>query len=73
MRDLYGIDVSPELISTVTDAVHEQVAERQNRPLDPLYALVFFDALRVKVRAGRERVSRGCLVSLWVRLGEVRQ
>jgi len=50
LRDLYGIDVSPELISTVTDAVHEQVAEWQNRPLDPLYALVFFDALRVKVR-----------------------
>jgi putative transposase len=50
LRDLYGIDVSPELISTVTDAVHEQVAEWQNRPLEPLYALVFFDALRVKVR-----------------------
>ena len=50
LRDLYGIEVSPELISTVTDAVHEQVTEWQNRPLEPLYALVFFDALRVKVR-----------------------
>ena len=50
LRDLYGIDVSPELISTVTDAVHEQVAEWQNRPLEPLYPIVFFDALRVKVR-----------------------
>ena len=50
LRELYGIDVSPELISTVTDAVHEQVAEWQNRPLEPLYPLVFFDALRVKVR-----------------------
>ena len=49
LRDLYGIEVSPELISTVTDAVHEQVTEWQNRPLEPLYALVFFDALRVKV------------------------
>jgi hypothetical protein len=48
--DLCGIEVSPELISTVTDAVHEQVPEWQNRPLEPLYALVFFDALRVKVR-----------------------
>ena len=50
LRELYGIDVSAELISTVTDAVHEQVAEWQNRPLEPLYPLVFFDALRVKVR-----------------------
>jgi transposase-like protein len=50
LRELYGIDVSPELISTVTDAVHDQVAEWQNRPLEPLYPLVFFDALRVKVR-----------------------
>jgi len=50
LRELYGIDVSPELISIVTDAVLEQVAEWQNRPLDALYALVFFDALRVKIR-----------------------
>jgi putative transposase len=50
LRELYGIEVSPDLISTVTDAVLEQVAEWQSRPLDPVYALVFFDALRVKVR-----------------------
>ncbi len=50
LRDLYGVEVSPELISTVTDAVHEQVSEWQNRPLEPLYPLVFFDALLVKVR-----------------------
>jgi putative transposase len=50
LRALYGIDVSPDLISVVTDAVLEQVAEWQNRPLDALYALVFFDALRVKIR-----------------------
>jgi putative transposase len=50
IRDLYGLDVSPDLISTVTDAVLEEVAEWQNRPLDALYAVVFFDALRVKIR-----------------------
>ena len=50
LRELYGIEVSPDLISVVTDAVLEQVAEWQNRPLDALYALVFFDALRVKTR-----------------------
>jgi putative transposase len=50
LRDLYGIEASPQLISTVTDAVLEEVGRWQNRPLDPLYALVFFDALRVKMR-----------------------
>ena len=50
LRDLYGIETSPRLISTVTDAVLEEVGRWQSRPLDPVYALVFFDALRVKTR-----------------------
>src|SRR5829696_1989612 len=50
LRDLYGIEVSPDLISAVTDAVLEEIAEWQNRPLEALYALIFFDAIRVKMR-----------------------
>lgn len=50
LRELYGLDVSPDLISAVTDAVLEEVAAWQNRPLDAVYPLVFFDALRVKIR-----------------------
>ncbi len=50
LEELYGIDVSPDLISTVTDAVLEAVAEWQGRPLDACYPLVFFDAIRVKIR-----------------------
>ena len=50
LRDLYGIEVSPDLISAVTDAVLEEVAAWQARPLEPVYPLVFFDALRVKIR-----------------------
>ena len=50
LEELYGIDVSPDLISAVTDAVLDEVAEWQNRPLDICYPLVFFDAIRVKVR-----------------------
>ena len=50
LDELYGIDVSPDLISTVTDAVLEAVAEWQGRPLDACYPLVFFDAIRVKIR-----------------------
>ena len=50
LEELYGIDVSPDLVSVVTDAVLEEVAEWQNRPLDAVYPLVFFDAIRVKIR-----------------------
>lgn len=50
LGELYGIEASPQLISTVTDAVLEEVGRWQNRPLDALYALVFFDAIRVKTR-----------------------
>ncbi len=49
LLDIYGLDVSPDLISTVTDAVLETVGEWQNRPLEASYPLVFFDALRVKI------------------------
>jgi putative transposase len=50
LRELYGIEVSPDLISAVTDAVLEEIAAWQARPLEPVYPLVFFDALRVKIR-----------------------
>src|SRR5260221_7506865 len=50
LRDLYGIEVSPALISAVTDAVLEEVAAWQARPLEATDPLVFFDALRVKIR-----------------------
>ena len=50
LEEIYGIDVSPDLISAVTDAVLEAVAEWQNRPLDAVYPLIFFDAIRVKIR-----------------------
>ena len=50
LLELYGTEVSPDLISRVTDAVLDEVREWQNRPLDPVYPVVFFDALRVKIR-----------------------
>lgn len=50
LEEQYGVDVSPELISTVTDAVMSEVAAWQARPLEPMYPVVFFDALRVKIR-----------------------
>jgi putative transposase len=50
LEEIYGAEVSPQLISTVTDAVSAEVAEWQSRPLEPLYPVMFFDAIRVKVR-----------------------
>jgi putative transposase len=50
LSEFYGTEVSADLISTVTDAVLEEVAAWQARPLELLYPIVFFDALRVKVR-----------------------
>jgi putative transposase len=50
LTEIYGIDVSPDLISRVTDAVLDEVREWQSRPLDLVYPIVFFDALRVKIR-----------------------
>ncbi|MBV8035204.1 IS256 family transposase [Roseateles sp.] len=50
LREQYGTEVSPEFISSVTDEVMSEVTAWQARPLEPLYPVVFFDALRVKIR-----------------------
>jgi putative transposase len=50
LAEQYGTEVSPEFISSVTDAVMTEVTAWQSRPLEPLYPMVFFDALRVKIR-----------------------
>jgi transposase-like protein len=50
LAELYGTEVSPDLISKVTDAILDEVREWQSRPLEPIYPVVFFDALRVKIR-----------------------
>ena len=50
LAEQYGTEVSPEFISSVTDAVMAEVGAWQARPLEPMYPVVFFDALRVKIR-----------------------
>src|ERR1700759_2199279 len=52
LREMYDVDVSPDLISRVTDGVLEELAEWQSRPLDRVYPVVFIDALMVKIRDG---------------------
>jgi putative transposase len=67
LRELYGLDVSPDLVSAVTDAVLEEIAEWQNRPLEALYPLVFFDAIRIKVRDEGTVRNKAVYVALGVR------
>jgi putative transposase len=50
LAEMYAVDVSPDLISSVTDAIVAEVTAWQARPLEPLYPVVCFDALRVKIR-----------------------
>src|SRR3982751_5900233 len=50
LAEQYGTEVSPEFIRSVTDAVMAEVGAWQSRPLEPMYPVIFFDALRVKIR-----------------------
>src|SRR3954469_4979682 len=67
LRELYGIKVSPDLISAVTDAVLDEIAAWQARPLEPVYPLIFFDALRVKIREEALVRNKAVHVALGVR------
>jgi len=67
VAEQYGVEVSPDLISTVTDGVLEEVKEWQTRPLERLYPVVIFDALRVKIRD--EGVVRNKAVYLVLAMG----
>jgi transposase-like protein len=53
LKEMYGVNVSPSLISAVTDSVMEDVAAWQSRPLDVVYPIVYLDALHIKVRENR--------------------
>jgi putative transposase len=53
LAEVYGADVSRQTISTITDKVVEGMTEWQNRPLDPVYPVIFLDAIHVKIRDGK--------------------
>lgn len=53
LAEVYGAEVSKQTISTITDKVLEGMAEWQNRPLDPVYPVIFIDAIQVKLREGQ--------------------
>ena len=63
LREMYDVEVSPDLISRVTDAVVDELAEWQGRPLDRVYPVIFIDALMVKIRVLSLILWRGGSVS----------
>src|SRR4051794_30570956 len=66
LSELYGVDVGRDTISRVTDAVLEDVQAWRTRPLDSVYPIVYFDALRVKVREDPSVQNRACYLALGV-------
>lgn len=68
LHELYGVEVSPQLISAVTDSVMEDVATWQSRPLDPIYPIVYLDALHVKMRHEGRVQSQAVYLALGITL-----
>lgn len=68
LEEIYGVEVSPTLISNVTDGVMEEVKTWQNRPLDAVYPILYLDALHVKIRDAGHVQNRAIYVALGVQL-----
>jgi len=68
LAEIYGTEVSPDLISKITDAVLEDAKAWQNRPLERLYPIVYLDALVIKIRDGHAVRNFACYVAIGVNL-----
>lgn len=68
LQDIYQVEVSPELISSVTDAIMAEVKEWQNRPLEDVYPIVYLDAIILKIRDNGHVVNKAAYLAIGVRL-----
>ncbi|MFN8975492.1 MAG: IS256 family transposase, partial [Pseudanabaena sp.] len=68
LQEMYGVEVSPALISNVTDAVIDEVKQWQNRPLDAVYPIVFLDCLVIKVRDNGRVINKSLYFALAVNM-----
>ena len=68
LKEVYGTEVSPSLISKVTDAVLDEAKEWQNRPLDAVYPVVYLDAIHLKIRTSGRVTSRAVYLALGINL-----
>jgi putative transposase len=73
LEEIYGVAVSPTLISTVTDAVTDEAKLWQNRPLDTLYPIVYLDAIRVKVRDTGHVHNKAVYLAIGINLDGVKE
>ena len=65
-KEMYDVDVSPTLISRVTNAVMERVVEWQSRPLDSVYTIVYLDCIVVKIRQDKQVINKAIYLALGV-------
>ena len=68
LNEIYGVDVSPELISRVTDAVHDDVRAWRTRPLERTYPIVYLDALRVNSRQNGKSENKALYLALGINM-----
>ena len=68
LNEIYGVDVSPELISRVTDAVHDDVRAWRTRPLERTYPIVYLDALRVNSRQNGKNENKALYLALGINM-----
>lgn len=73
LLELYGTEVSPDLISTITDEVLDEVAQWQQRPLEAMYPIVYFDALRLKIRDEGTVKNKAVYLALGIRADGVKE
>lgn len=68
LQDLYGIELSADMVSKITDKILPEVKEWQSRPLDPVYPFIFMDAIHYKIREDGRIINRAAYVALGVTL-----
>jgi putative transposase len=72
LQDLYGIELSADMVSKITDKILPEVKERQSRPLNPVYSFVFLDAIHFKIREDGRIINRAAYVALGVTLDGIK-
>lgn len=73
LEEMYGVDVSPTLISQVTEAVQEEVVAWQNRPLEEIYPIVYLDAIRIKVRQEGRVINKAVYLAIGISIEGIKE
>jgi len=73
LEEIYGVDISPTLVSQVTKAVQEEIVLWQNRPLEEIYPIVYLDALRIKVRQDNRVINKAVYLAVGVNLDGIKE